>query len=144
MKSAGPASALGLLALVASGCEHVVPTSEPNRQPSAPTISSLVGTWELVSVDGLAVRPKAVNVTFDGTGAFIAMVDCNRAQGYYSFRGAELSFVGWNATERGCASELEHETLIGNALRGDGYAVVFTASSELHLSGPHRVIFRRI
>lgn len=71
------------------------------------------------------------------------MVDCNTAQGYYSLSGTELSFVGWMKTERGCEAPLEHEKLIVAALVGDGYAVALTGS-ELHLSGPHKVIFRRM
>jgi heat shock protein HslJ len=132
-----------LMVLVASACQPVAQSPEPYRQPPAATNASLLGTWQLVSVDGLAVRPKAVNVTFDRAGAFTAMVDCNKAQGYYSFTGAQLSFVGWIKTERGCEAPLEHEKLIEQALVGDGYAVALT-SSELHLSGPHTVIFRRL
>jgi heat shock protein HslJ len=133
-----------LIAVAASGCQTVAPAVRPYPQPMAVSSASLLGSWELVSVDGLAVRPKAVNVTFDRAGAFVAMVDCNRAQGYYSVRGADLSFVGWTATERGCAGPLEHEALIGAALRGDGYTVAFPTSRELHLSGAHKVIFRRM
>lgn len=132
-----------LTGILVSGCQHVVRTSEPYRQPSA-TNPSLVGTWELLSVDGFAVRPEAVKVTFDTSGAFTAMVDCNTAQGHYSLAGAKLSFVGWTATERGCEAPLEHERLIGEGLRGDGYDVAFTNSSELHLSGRHRLVLRRL
>lgn len=138
-----PAPAVWLLAVLASACQPVAPNAPPSRQPTVVTRASLVGTWELVSVDGLAVRPKAVKVTFDTNGAFTAMVDCNTAQGHYSLVGAKLSFVGWTATERGCEGPLEHERLIERALTGDGYAVAFTNSSELYLSGPHRLVLHR-
>lgn len=142
--AAGRRFAFLLMALTASACQPVVRAPEPYRQSSAVIGSSLLGIWELIRVDGLAVRPKAVKVTFDRTGAFTAMVDCNTAQGYYSLRGLQLSFLGWMATERGCEAPLEHQRLIEEALRGDGYAVAFTNSSELHLSGPHKVVFRRL
>lgn len=103
---------------------------------------ALFGTWELVSVEGIAVPPKRVSVTFQRDGRFTAVVDCNKARGLYSFGAAELSFIGWDATEMGCVPPLSHEALIENALRGDGYAVALT-SSELHLSGRHRLAFRR-
>jgi heat shock protein HslJ len=136
-------SAFLLTVLLASACQQVVQPPQAYPQPSAAINASLPGTWELVNVDGLAVRPNAVNVTFDRSGAFTAMVDCNTAQGHYSFDGAQLSFVGWTATERGCEGPLERQGLIEEALRGDGYAVAFTNSSELHLSGKHNLVFRR-
>lgn len=104
--------------------------------------ASLFGTWELVSVDGIAVPPKGVNVTFERGGAFTAMVDCNRARGSYSFDGAELSFHGWESTERGCIPPLQNEDFIVGAIAGRSFAVVFKSSSELHLSGRHRLVFR--
>lgn len=133
-----------LMVLLVLGCQHVVRPPEVYRHPSAAPNSLLLGTWELVSVDGLGVRSKAVNVTFDRNGAFTAMVDCNTARGYYSFTGAQLSFVGWIATERGCERPLEHEGLIEQALRGDGYTMKLTSSSDLHLTGPHQVFLRRL
>jgi heat shock protein HslJ len=131
------------MVLLASACQQALQPPEPYRQPSAATDSSLLGTWELVSVDGLAVRPKAVNVTFDRDRSFTAMVDCNTGRGYYSLNGAQLSFLGWIATERGCERPLEHEGLIEQGLRGDGYTVNLTSSTELHLTGPHQLFLRR-
>lgn len=143
MKIAGGHGVALFMALAASACQHLGRAPEQYPALSAPT-NSVLGVWELVSVDGLAVRPKAVNITFNSTGAFTAMVDCNTARGHYSFTGAQLSFVGWTATERGCEGPLEHERVIEEALRGDGYAVLFKSSSELHLSGPHEMVLRRV
>lgn len=90
------------------------------------------------------MQPKVVNVTFRPDGAFRAMLDCNNARGYYAFAGVVLSFHGLEQTERGCDPPLQHENLVVAALIGDGYAIAFPSSSEMHLSGPHKVILRRL
>lgn len=118
--------------------------AEPVHQPTAVSSASLFGTWELLSVNGITVPPNRVSVTFERDGRFNAMVDCNRARGFYSFSGAKLSFNGWEAGEMGCLPPLPQEALIGHALRGDGYSMAFTSSSELQLSGTHRLVFRRL
>lgn len=143
MKLASGFIAFALLPLFSTGCQHRVSPPVSNSRPAPPAPVSLIGTWKVVSVNGLSIRPNAVTVTFIGTGQFQAMIDCNNARGSFIFNGADLSFVGWNETERGCASELQHEALIGDALRGDRYAVAFTSGSELHLLGPYKVILRR-
>ena len=91
----------------------------------------------------MAVAPGRVTVTFELNHAFKAMVACNKADGIYSFTGSELSFTGWQVTERGCLPPLENEQLIVDALHG-GYSAVTVSSSELQLSGRHTIVFRRI
>lgn len=132
------------LALLASACQLVAPRVGPPHQPGVVSSASLFGTWELLSVDGIAVPSKRVSVTFASDGRFTAKVDCNRARGIYSYSGAELSFHGWEVTEMGCVPPLPQEALISEALRGDGYRVVLTGNSELHLSGRHRLVLRRL
>lgn len=132
------------LALLASACQPGGSSVEPSHQPRMVRSASLLGTWELLSVDDIAVPSKRVSVTFGSDGRFTAKVDCNTARGTYSFSSAELSFHGWEVTEMGCVPPLPQEALIGEALRGDGYAVAFTNSSELHLSGPPRLVLRRL
>jgi heat shock protein HslJ len=144
MKRERPASAIALLALLVSACQPVVPSTAQPHQPIVAANPSLLGTWEVVSVDGIAMLPKIVTVTFRTDGAFRAMIDCNNARGYYSFSRAVLSFHGLEETERGCDPPLQHEDLVVAALIGDGYAVAFPTSSEMHLSGPHKVILRRV
>lgn len=131
------------LAFLASACQGVPPIAEPPHQPSVVSSAALFGTWELLSVDGIALPPRRVSVTFKRDGRFIAQVDCNRARGLFSLDGAQLSFKGWQISEMGCLPPLPQEALVGEALRGSGYAVALT-SSELHLSGRHRLIFRRV
>lgn len=143
MKRAAPLFGIALFTIFASAC-HPAPSAGPPAQPAAVSNASLLGTWELVSVDGIVLRPKSVSVTFDRGGAFKAMVDCNRARGTYVYDGAELSFRGWEITEMGCVPALPQEALIGEALRGDDYAVTVTSSSDLHLSGRHRLVLRRL
>lgn len=143
MRSLVPGSAIALLALVPSACQPVAPSAVPPHQLMVAANPSLLGTWELVSVDGIAVPAKRVSVTFQRDARFNAMVDCNRARGFYSLSGAQLSFNGWEISEMGCLPPLPQEALIGEALRGDGYLVALTGSSELHLSGRHRLVFRR-
>lgn len=43
----------------------------------------------------------------------------------------------------GCVPPLQ-EAFIGEALRSEGYVVLFRSNSELQLSGKHRLIFRRV
>lgn len=144
MTRASPAYAIALLALLASACQPVVPSAVPPHQPMVVSSASLFGTWELVSVDGIAVPPKGLTITFERGGAFTATVDCNRAQGTYSYGGAELFVHGWQSTERGCVPPLPNEEFIVGAIAGKTFAVAFTSSSEMHLSGRHRLILRRM
>lgn len=106
-------------------------------------VPSVAGTWTLVSVDGTAISPGKVGVTFNNDGTFVASVDCNNARGQYSLVGSTLSFTAWEVTERGCLPPLPNEELVESALRGDGYAIAFSSDSELRLSGPHALVFRR-
>ncbi|MFL6785367.1 MAG: META domain-containing protein [Sphingomicrobium sp.] len=135
------AASVVVFSLVGSACQ---PTVQRADQPKTVSSAALLGAWELVSIDGIAMPAKKVSVTFRSEGAFTAMLDCNNARGFYSFSGAELSFNGWYSTERGCVPPLQHEDLIVDALIAHGYAVAFATSSELHLSGKHNVVFRRV
>lgn len=132
-----------LCSLFATACQPSLQGAEPPPRPKSVSSAALLGTWELVSLDGIAVPAKKVSITFQAGGAFSAVLDCNNARGFYSFTGAQLSFNGWYSTERGCIPPLQHEDLINAALIGKAYAVTFPVSSELHISGKHIVIFRR-
>lgn len=128
--------------LLLSGCQTAA-TAPYGRPPASAQSSSILGSWDVVSVDGMAIAPRAVTVTFDARSAFVAKIDCNRAQGTYVFTGTTLSFVGWSVTERGCDPPLRNERLIGEALRGDGYRLAFVGGSEMRLSGAHAMVLRR-
>ena len=130
--------------LLVSACQPVVQSPEQYSQPSAVRNSSLLGTWKLVSVDGIRVPANSVKVTFRSDGAFAAILDCNNARGFYELTAATLSFHGWYSTERGCDPPLQHLDIITKALQGDGYVVNLTSGSELHLTGAHQVFLRRL
>lgn len=135
---------IGPLCLIISSCQAVPSQVQPPlTQAAAVAGISVIGTWQVVSVDGI-VPSKSVNVTFRSDGAFAAVIDCNNARGYYDLSGAALSFRGWYSTERGCDPPLPHLDLITKALQGDGYVISFANGSELILAGPHRLILRRI
>jgi heat shock protein HslJ len=137
------AASAGPLCVFVSSCQVGPPLLQAPPQSYAVARISVVGTWEVFSIDGIVVRPKSVNVTFRSDGAFAAILDCNNARGFYELSGARLSFHGWYSTERGCDPPLQHLDLITKALQGDGYVVNLTSSSQLNLTGPHQLILRR-
>lgn len=127
-----------------SACQPNVGATTPAQTPISASRASLVGTWHLTSFDGDPVLPNRVSVAFDTHGRFVATIDCNTATGVYSLQGAVLSISGAQTTERGCINPLPNEDMITRAMSSETYTIQFDTSSELHLSGAHRLVFSRV
>ena len=125
-----------------AGCQST-PQSVVQQQPFNLWSATLIGSWDLIDLAGVAVRPGSVSLDLQPNGRFVATVYCNYARGLYIVEGQSISFDGWDATERGCNEDMPQVDRIGAALRGDGYTVVLGMNGDLLLTGPAQLRLRR-
>jgi len=103
--------------------------------PSALPAASLVGTWLLQSVDGIAIRPGDAAFSFNADGTVTGIIDCNNFRGEYTYRDGVIAFGPIALTERGCETVIQYQKVIEGSLGAGPYQFVAIGGDAAKLEG---------
>ncbi len=144
--------------VLVTACQSVVPSNGGSSRPDAsagsgaqtttPTLSplgqgaALSGSWRLMAVNGVAVKPDQLLITF-APQSFRATVNCNSVSGRYTLTGQRFTPEMAVATERGCGPEYSYDRVITRGLQtGLEITVNEDRRMELHSSDLNLVLVK--